>query len=314
MFLSGPICVIYNPAAGRGQARRLIGTIRREMKVEIHLRPTSRGGHAVELARTAALEGYPIVAGAGGDGTVHEVANGILLANRPETIFSIWPIGSANDYAFALGIKQWWRKKHPPPLDIRAVDVGRVEGGGKSAYYVNCLGVGFNGAVTLEASRITRLRGMPLYGLATLKALWRHFDQPRLRIQFDDRIREVPTLALSVNLGVREGNFPVTPAAKLDDGLFDCVHAGPLTHWQALKLLPHMATGTFPSDDPKLWLGQCRSVSVVAPVPIRVHVDGEFFCHPEEGIRELRIELLPRRLKVLSVAEVASINDKSTHR
>jgi diacylglycerol kinase (ATP) len=281
------------------------------MRTELDLRPTQSPGHAVELARTAAEQGYPVIAAAGGDGTVHEVANGILLANRPETVFAVWPIGSANDYAVALGLVRKLESEprtqrgsasavSGQPEAVRTVDVGRVEGGGKSAFYVNCLGVGFNGAVTLEARRISWLRGMPLYGLATLKALWRHFGQPHMRVQFDELVREVPTLAISVNLGIREGNFPVTPAAKLDDGWFDAIHAGPLTRWQALKLLPRMATGTLPFDNPNLWQGRCRSVRVMSPVPIRVHLDGEFFCQPEDGICEIRVELLPTGLRVLS--------------
>lgn len=301
MFTSGPICVIFNPAAGRGQALRTIDAIRQRIEVEVRLCPTSRPGHAIELARRAAEEGFPTIVAAGGDGTVHEVANGILQANRPETVLSIWPIGSANDYAFALGIRPWWKSNEPPAFEVRAVDVGHVVGGGRSVFYVNCLGIGFNGAVTLEARRTSWLRGMPLYGLAILKALWRHFDQPLLRIRFDDLVRETPTLALSVNLGPREGNFPITAAAQIDDGWFDVVQAGPLTRWQVLKLLPRMATGTLRAG-PRLWLGRCRRVAVESGVPLRVHTDGEFFCHPEDGVRELTIELLPGRLRVLGGA------------
>ena len=303
MMPCGPICVIFNPTAGRGQARRLIKTVRREMNCELHLRPTRHSGHAVELAQTAAAEGYPIVAAAGGDGTVHEVANGILLANRPDVVFSVWPIGSANDYAFALGLTSWIRRWRQIELEERLVDVGRVASGNRSAFFVNCLGVGFNGAVTFEARKISWLRGMPLYGLATLKSLWRHFDQPLLRVRLDSIERIVPTLALSVNLGLREGNFPVTPGAVLDDGMFDIVQAGPLSRWQALKLLPRMATGTLPDDRSDLWLGRCRTVTVESPTALRVHTDGEFFCQPEEAVRDLRVELLPQRLRVLQAKQ-----------
>lgn len=302
MLPAGPICVIFNPTAGRGQARRLIKAIRREMGAELHLRPTQRPGHAIELARTAVEEGYPIVAAAGGDGTVHEVANGTLLGDRPEVVFSVWPIGSANDYAFALGLVEWIRRWRETKLEERLVDVGRVKSGERSAYFVNCLGVGFNGAVTFEARKIGWLRGMPLYGLATLKSLWRHFDQPQLRVRYDQLERTVPTLALSVNLGVREGNFPVTPRALLDDGWFDVVQAGPLTRWQALQLLPRLATGTLPDDREDMWTGRCRTVEIESPSPMRIHIDGEFFCQPEDGIQELRIDLLPKCLRVLAAS------------
>ncbi len=298
MDSSAPICVIFNPKAGKGRAATLIQAAQRSIRAKVVLRPSEAEGHAVELAQRAVEEGFPLIVAAGGDGTVHEVANGILLANRPEVTFGIWPIGSANDYAFALGLVEWWNGSRRRSLEEIFVDVGRVDGGGRSRYFVNGLGLGFNGAVTLESRKIKRLQGMALYGLATVKAILWHFDQPTLRVEFDDLVREVPTLALSVNLGMREGNFPITPNAKLDDGLFDCIHVGPLTRSGAIKLLPRMATGTLPSDRPNLWMGRCRSVHIQAPVPVRVHADGEFFCHPEDGIREFRIELLPRKLCV----------------
>src|SRR5262249_27688579 len=157
-----------------------------------------------------------------------------------------------NDYAYALGVNGDW------PLDgrLRAglaaapVDVGRVTAGGRSAYFVNGLGLGFNGAVTHESRRIHALRGMALYGVAFLKSVWRHFESPELSIMIDGKERSSRTLALSVSLGKREGGFLVTPRAKLDDGLFDYVQAGPLTRWQALTMLPRIATGTLPDHHP----------------------------------------------------------------
>jgi diacylglycerol kinase family enzyme len=61
-----------------------------------------------------------------------------------------------------------------------------------------------------------------------------------------------------------------------------------------------MATGNLAADKPGLWLGRCRRVQIESPIPVRVHVDGEFFCQPETGVRGLAIELLPGHLKVLA--------------
>src|SRR5271154_5693799 len=97
-------CVIFNPAAGRGRARRLIERLRRAQGSAIDVRPTSGPGHGVELAEEAVQDGHTTVIAAGGDGTVHEVANGLIRAGRPEVVFGVWPIGSANDYAYALGV------------------------------------------------------------------------------------------------------------------------------------------------------------------------------------------------------------------
>ena len=111
--------------------------------------------------------GFGIVAAAGGDGTVHEVANGLLHSGLPEVRFAVVPIGSANDYAYSLAADT---DGQSPPA-VRPVDVGVVsEPGGRQRYFVCCLGLGLNGAVTLESRQIRRLQGIALYGLATLRA------------------------------------------------------------------------------------------------------------------------------------------------
>jgi diacylglycerol kinase family enzyme len=176
--------------------------------------------------------------------------------------------------------------------------VGRVAGGSRERFYVNALGVGFNGMVTVESRTIHGLSGMPLYALAFLKAMVRHFATPRMTIRFDDREYDGPTLALTLNLAQREGGFPLTPAASLTDGLLDYMHARRLRRWHLLRFLPGMARGTLPHDHPLIALGRARRVGVRSEVPLCVHADGEFFCVPEEGLTELAVEVVPGRLKV----------------
>jgi diacylglycerol kinase family enzyme len=89
----------------------------------------------------------------------------------------------------------------------------------------------------------------------------------------------------------------------LDDGWFDYIHAGPLPRWQALAMLPRMATGTLPDDHPLIRQGRCREVHVRSEQPLCVHVDGEFFCQPADGVREVKVELLPAALRVLSTRQ-----------
>src|SRR5438105_2827189 len=100
-----PLCVIYNPVAARGRAAARLLTVREALKDKADFLPTQGPGHAIELARQAALAGYETVAAAGGDGTVHEVANGLLQADRTGPVFAVFPLGSANDYALALAIR-----------------------------------------------------------------------------------------------------------------------------------------------------------------------------------------------------------------
>ncbi|MCS7047277.1 MAG: hypothetical protein NZO58_13040, partial [Gemmataceae bacterium] len=229
----------------------------------------------------------------------HEVANGLLRAGRPDVRFGIYPIGSANDYAHSVRATAQ-RIGRPPGVSAVTADVGRVRSpDGREKYFVCCLGLGLNGAVTLESRRIRWLQGMALYGLATLRALWRRYGCPTMTIRLDDAPpMESATLMLSVLLGQREGGFTMAPHASLEDGWFDYVHAQQLSRWQVLWFLPRLAWFGPPQHHPQVRLGHCRRLSLTSAAPLIVHLDGEFFCKPEDNVRELEIELLPRRLAV----------------
>jgi diacylglycerol kinase family enzyme len=298
------LCVIVNPSSGRGRASGRLERLRWQWGSRVAFWPTERAGHAEELALKAATQGFSVVAAAGGDGTVHEVANGLLRAQRPEVAFAVVPIGSANDYAFSLGLVPGG----PPPQPDRWVDVGLVsDGQGRQRHFLCCLGLGFNGNVTLESRHIKRLQGMALYGLATLRALWYRYACPALSVSIDDQPpTTMPTLMLSVLLGRREGGFVMAPEAQLDDGLFDYVHTGDLSRWSVLYLLPRLAVAGPPRHHPKVHLGRCRRFVLQSPGPLIAHIDGEFFAVPQDNVRNLEIRLLPRALRVKMILPLAA--------
>jgi diacylglycerol kinase family enzyme len=291
-------CVIFNPTAGRGRLRNSLERLRRSLGSRADFWPSREPGHAAELAELAARQGYSIVAAAGGDGTVHEVAAGVVLSEQPEVTLAVLPAGSANDYAHSLGLGPDWWAHADPAVGTHLVDVGMVRAGERRKPFVNGLGLGFNGAVTLESRRIKYLRGLALYGFAFLRALFAHFRCPPTDVHLDDEVRQGPTLALSLALGRREGNFVVAPDAILDDGRFDYVHVGKLTRWDMLRFLPGLAFGRLPTH-PQVWRGRCSRAFIRCEAPLTVHVDGEFFCLASDDVRELEVELLPRRLRVL---------------
>jgi diacylglycerol kinase (ATP) len=294
--MGADMCVIFNPHSGRGRAARRLARLEHRWADKAVFWPTEQPGHAEALAAKAAAAGFRVVIAAGGDGTVHEVANGLMSANRPEVAFGVVPIGSANDYANSLGIDDG----KVPAVAERKVDVGIVrDRTGRQRYFVCCLGVGFNGMVTVESRKIKRLQGIALYGLATIRSLLNHHGCPAMDITIDDLPPATcPTLMLTVLVGRREGGFVMAPDAKLDDGLFDYVHAGNLSRWEVLKLLPRLALAGPPSNDPKVHLGRCRRITLRSPQPLAVHLDGEFFARPEDDVRDLEIEIQPRALCV----------------
>jgi YegS/Rv2252/BmrU family lipid kinase len=293
------LCVIFNPAAGRRQAQRRLARLRRRWGSRVEFRATDRAGHAEELALAAAREGFRVVAAAGGDGTVHEVANGLLRAGRPEVLFGVVPVGSANDYAYSLGVREADGVVQGPAAGGRAVDVGVVsDAAGRQRFFVNSLGLGLSGAVTVESRRIRRLQGLALYGLATLRALWYHYACPVMHFTIDGADWQAPTLMVSVGLGQREGGFVLAPQAELDDGWFEFLHAGDLSRWEVLRFLPRLATAGPPTDHPKVRIARCREIAISSGGPLTIHIDGEFFCRPEDGVRSVYIKILPGALRV----------------
>jgi diacylglycerol kinase family enzyme len=243
------------------------------------------------------------VAAAGGDGTVHEVANGLLLAGRPETALAVFPIGSANDYAHSLGLAPGWWRKTDPTAFARTVDAGLARAGdGRERYFVNGVGAGFNGAVTLESQQIRRLQGVWLYGLALFRALRDRFTAPTMIVEIDGSSENLSTLALSVAIGRREGNFVLAPHAQLDDGLFDYLHVSSLSRWELFRYFPGMITGNLPTKHPSIRTGRCRRAGLHAQTPLLVHLDGELFSGPQDELRELEVRILPAALRVQTVA------------
>jgi diacylglycerol kinase family enzyme len=298
------LCVVFNPKAGRGRAGRRLARLQRHWGSRMELRPTQGPGHGEELGLAAAKEGFAIVAAAGGDGTVHEVANGLMRAGRPEVAFSVVPLGSANDYAFSLGIRETRGLVTGPPGGLRRVDVGVVDdGGSRQRFFINSLGLGLNGAVTLESRRIRRLQGLALYGLATLRALWYYHACPVMNFQIDGEDWQAPTLLVSVGIGKREGGFVLAPQAEVDDGFFEFLHAGKLSRWEVLRFLPRVAWKGPPTDHRKVRIGRCRVLSLQSTTPLTVHLDGEFFCQPKDGVRAIRIRILPGALRVCGLME-----------
>jgi len=198
------------------------------------------GERARLLGDARALADVRCVVAAGGDGTVHEVANGVLQAGRPDVALAVFPLGSANDYAHSLGLDvDWWRQ--PAALQqSRPVDVGWVRAStGAERYFINSLGLGFNAEVTVESRRVRGLQGVPLYSVALLRALCYRFAAPVLRLAIDGQAWEAPTLGLSVALGFAGGGMLLAPGSVLDDGLFDGqVVDGAMVDGAALLLAP----------------------------------------------------------------------------
>ena len=293
--------VIINSKAAQGRTGRLQSEIRQRFPVNTEFAETSEGGHAERLAFDAAGGDYGTIVAAGGDGTIHEIANGILLSENQQVRLGLLPLGSGNDYAAACGIPRRWQDalEFLQSGESSRVDVGVVcDATGRRQFFVNTLGLGLSGEIALEARSIRRFRGVMKYGLATLKAVARRRRILNTTMMLDDIRDSCRTMCLFVALGHREGGgFVIAPQAKIDDGWFDCLHVSDLSVVSILRYLPGLIRGVIPVH-PGIRSFRCRTMTLESDAPLVVHLDGEPFIRREDEQYRITVRLIPHAMNV----------------
>jgi diacylglycerol kinase (ATP) len=292
--------VILNPAAGRGAAARVRGVVERELAragAAFTVATTTRRGHAAELAEAAAREGWQAVVAVGGDGTVHEVVNGLMRAadGGSSTPLGIVGVGSGNDFAKLAGVPHDAAAavRRMTSAEPRAVDVGRVG----AEWFSNGVGIGLDARVAIQVDRRRRFRGLAMY-LHALAGVLRVFRPPRMTVELDGRrVADGPMTLVTVGNGGRHGGgFWICPDARIDDGVLDVCTCHALGTLGILRFLPRVMRGTHTGASCVRMLRGTR-VRVTSPDPLPVHADGEIIA---DDAHELLIELHPGRLRVLA--------------
>ena len=184
--------VILNPTSGGGMGRKLRSEIERELTARgLHftLAETERPWHAVELARAAAGAGADVVVAAGGDGTIHEVANGLLQARAERRVaLGVIPVGTGNDFAKLLetGTDRAGAYDLLASGRVRDLDVGHVTWTGGAEYFINGMGTGVDVEVIRQVKRLPRMNGTLAYLIGLLRAVV-GFKAVPLKVRADGR-------------------------------------------------------------------------------------------------------------------------------
>ena len=169
--LTEKICLVVNPRAGAGRAGRELDTLKRAVDrafSQWDVRVTEAPGHATILAQDARSEGYDIVAAVGGDGTCHEVVNGLVKDGKPcspRTIFTVIPFGTGSDLQKTLKIPRMVQEALwiaatgiTLPSDVGWVQLER-DGQDSEEAFINVAGFGANGEVVRVANSMDKKWG-----------------------------------------------------------------------------------------------------------------------------------------------------------
>lgn len=296
--------IILNPNADLGRAWRSAADLRPIVDAfgGADWSGTVYPGHGAELAMQAAEQGYELVIAAGGDGTVHEVINGLMQAppeRRPR--FGVVPLGSGNDFAYAVGMHQ-----NPATAlhqiftgQLRRTDIGKMQDNlGRSEYWDNSIGIGFDATVTIRSHRMTYLRGFLIYLVAVLQTILLNHDAPRLTVASDEESWEQDALMLVLCNGGREGGgFLVAPQALNFDGVFHYAQVQRVSRLMMLRLLPEVMRGTH-GRFPQVRMGQFKRIEIRSSRPMLMHMDGEIFASFGVDLNHVTVEILPGALEV----------------
>jgi diacylglycerol kinase (ATP) len=297
--------VILNPVARHGAGRRLRAEIESALQhagLDFDVVLTEGPGHGVELARDAAQAGFRTIVAAGGDGTVHEVANGILTAaGSADASLGLIPIGTGNDFVKMIPGTST-RELAVATLahgTVSSYDVGRARWHDRTEYFVNAMGTGIDVEVVRGLRRGRIVPGGVQYVAALLRALVRYRPIP-VRIEVDGEIIEQRIMLLAVANGTCiGGTFRICPAARVDDGLFDVCLVGELPVLRNVRLIPRVIKGTH-AGCPGVTArrGRVIRLSSRAAGPLHFQLDGELRETPD-GRLGVDVDLQPARLNVI---------------
>jgi diacylglycerol kinase (ATP) len=283
---------IVNPAAGGGRSAKLAGPALERLRkggLEVDDVSTGAPGDAVRLARDAYARGYRRFLAVGGDGTGHEILNGIFgggttsenaAAQRPATdrvAMGFLPLGTGNSF-----LRDYTREGAKASLQAllerrtRTIDLMRLTHSTGEMYSFNLVSVGF----TANVGALTNRHFKPFGHLGYLLGVFVRLAQLRpltfaVRCDEDREWDRRPCLFLTFNNSAYTGGTMwIAPSADPSDGLIEYVHWGPIGRFAALRMLPTIYDGRH-MQHPQASRRAVRHVEFNMPSAVDVMVDGE---------------------------------------
>lgn len=305
--------IIINPQAGQGRSLRrwkaLQGPLR-SVVGPMKFCPTEAPGHATRLTQELLRNGFTHIISAGGDGTHFEVINGWFTAGVPinrDARLTILPMGTGSDLARSLGIA-------PGRAGIEALqratvlqaDVGRVQCRAphsdkmRPVYFLNMARVGIGASACRYVNEHSKAPGGFLSYLRAIIVSLATYRDSTLQISLDGReaIHDL-TKDFSVAKGRYDaGGMLMAPHARLDNGIFDCYHIGPVGFFDALRSLPKLYAGRLSERRDLVRYLRGSEIEVTCPNSVEIEADGEFI-----GYLPATFTLLPGAVKITSACK-----------
>ena len=293
------IQLIYNPNAGGGTGNKLYPKIHKALNDAGHTvipYRTLYRFHALEIAKHLDLNSTDLVLSAGGDGTMHEVLNGLMQNTSTEghPLFGLIPVGTGNSFSRDLNFHKWEDGleaiKGGKTIDV---DVMKIISDDEPHYSLNCTGFGFVADTNVTGNKMKKYMGKTAYTVGALIEILR-FAPHKCKVEIDGVLHEyngvLTNFSNSVWIG---GNMKISPTSIINDGIVECLILHDLPKSKLMKVFPKVFDGThLEVEEFEILRGKHFKVWS-DPVKI-TNPDGEMF-----GATPLEISVLPKEIKML---------------
>jgi len=278
--------IIVNPVAAAGKVAKQWPQVRDLLTqggLPFDAEMTQYPGHATELAAGALDEGFRYFVCVGGDGTVNETVNGLIIDDRvhPDVVLSIIPGGTASDFVRTMGISVDPSEAYQVTLgqQTRSVDIGEIrctrQGKAFRRFFVNVAGLGFDGEVADRVNRRSKRIGGTIPYLTSLVLTLFSYKNKDVQLTLDGQQMSGRYNSVIVCNGQYfGGGMWVGPKAAADDGIFDVVILKDLSRLEFLMNVPRVYKGTHLTHS-KVDLFQAREVHVEAKQRMFIQAEGE---------------------------------------
>lgn len=286
---------IVNPVSGNGRGRKVWARVRQLLKyhrIPFQVYTAEHPGHATEIARSVARQtGVTAVVAVGGDGTVHEVGNGLIGSEVP---LGYIPAGSGNDFALAQNIpfNPEQALKRVLRHRVKTIDTAAMDG----RSMIGFAGIGFDGQVAemVNRSALKRWMGRFSYIAGFIQTLQR-FQPTDISLSVDGHWYEYENVWFVViaNIPNYAGGMIICPDARYDDGQLDICCVKNMSRSELLKMFPTVYRGAHVHHS-SITVKRGTNIAITSLTPLTVHADGEVV-----GETPLSVKVSPKSLFIL---------------
>jgi len=296
--------LVLNPHAGKGRGKRIFSEVRELLRrrfKNIDTRVSEFAGHAYQIGRDAASQGYERLLTIGGDGTPFEVLNGFYAEKRPQRPLELGmiPAGTGNSFLRDFDTTSWRRAAEGiingrrRPVDLVEITYQR-DGGAVTQYYLNILGVGLIADILKLTNEKLKGFGSLGYSLAVLLRLARGMRN-RMQLTVDGEKTEIADSALVIsNSKFTGGGMKIAPMADSGDGRVDLVIFQGVNRRDILSIFSRVFKGTHIGHE-RVKTRRAAEIVIDSCPQELLMADGELL-----GLTPLSLKVLPRELVVLA--------------